>query len=42
MAIAGFSTSKITWQGIAAGIVIGVILAPQVRRIPGINKLPTL
>lgn len=38
----GSFTNKITWQGILAGVVIGVVLAPQVRRIPGINKLPTL
>jgi hypothetical protein len=35
-------TSKITWQGIVAGIIIGVILAPQVMRVPGINRLPVL
>lgn len=34
--------SKITWQGVLAGIVLGVILAPQVRKIPGISKLPTV
>lgn len=34
--------SKITWQGVVAGIVIGIILAPQIRRVPGVNKLPTL
>jgi hypothetical protein len=38
----GQVTSKITWQGVVAGIFIGVILAPQIRRVPGINKLPTV
>lgn len=33
--------NKITWQGVVAGIIIGYVLAPQVRKIPGINKLPT-
>jgi hypothetical protein len=35
-------TNKITWQGVVAGIIIGIVLAPQVRRVPGISKLPTL
>jgi hypothetical protein len=25
-----------------AGIVAGVVFAPQVRKIPGVNKLPTV
>jgi hypothetical protein len=31
---------SITWQGIVAGVILGVILAPQVARIPGVRKLP--
>jgi hypothetical protein len=31
----------VTWGGVALGILLGVVLAPQVRRIPGISKLPT-
>jgi hypothetical protein len=34
--------NKITWQGVVAGILIGLVLAPQVRKIPGVNKIPTL
>lgn len=34
--------NKITWQGVVAGILIGVVVAPQIRRIPGISKLPTV
>jgi len=33
---------RVTVGGVIAGVIIGVILAPQVRRVPGINKLPTL
>ncbi len=33
---------RVTVGGVVAGIIVGVILAPQVRRVPGINKLPTL
>lgn len=33
---------KITWQGIVAGIIIGVVLAPQISKLPLVNKLPTL
>jgi hypothetical protein len=32
----------VTLGGVVAGIIVGVILAPQVRRLPGVNKLPTL
>lgn len=31
----------VTVGGIVAGIIVGVIFAPQVRRLPGVNKLPT-
>lgn len=33
---------KITWQGVAVGILLGVVLAPQIRKIPLVNKIPTL
>jgi hypothetical protein len=42
---AGFSLpllGRVTVGGLVAGIILGVILAPQVRQLPGINKLPTL
>jgi hypothetical protein len=38
----GSFTGKITWQGVVAGVIIGVILAPQIRKFPGVNKLPTV
>lgn len=34
--------NKITWQGVVAGIVVGIVLAPQIRRIPLVDKFPTL
>lgn len=32
--------SKITWQGVVAGIIVGVVLAPQISKLPLVNKLP--
>ncbi len=34
--------SKVTWQGVVAGIILGFIFAPQLRKIPGVSKVPTL
>lgn len=34
--------SKITWQGVVVGIVIGIVLAPQISKLPLVNKLPTV
>jgi hypothetical protein len=31
----------VTLGGVIAGIIVGVILAPQIRRVPGIDRLPT-
>jgi hypothetical protein len=31
---------KITWQGVVVGIVIGIVLAPQISKLPLINKIP--
>lgn len=31
----------VTVGGIIAGIIVGVVFAPQIRRVPGINKLPS-
>jgi hypothetical protein len=42
MSINGSLPGKITWQGIVLGVILGVVLAPQVSKLPGINKLPTL
>jgi len=40
MAVAGIS--GVTWKGIAVGIIIGIVLAPQISRLPLVNKIPTL
>lgn len=32
---------RITWGGVIVGIALGVIFAPQVSRLPLVNKLPT-
>jgi hypothetical protein len=34
--------SKISWQGVVVGIVIGIVLAPQISKLPLVNKLPTI
>lgn len=34
--------SKITWQGVAVGILLGLVLAPQIRKVPLVNKIPTV
>ena len=31
---------KITWQGVAVGIVLGIVFAPQISKLPLVNKLP--
>jgi hypothetical protein len=33
---------KIHWQGVVLGIIIGVIAAPQIAKLPLVNKLPTV
>lgn len=33
---------RVTLGGVIAGVIIGVVLAPQIRRVPGVNKLPTV
>jgi hypothetical protein len=30
------------WLTLAAGVALGVVFAPQVQKIPGVSKLPTL
>jgi hypothetical protein len=32
----------VTLGGVILGVAIGVIFASQVRKIPGVNKLPTV
>lgn len=34
--------NKITWQGVVAGVVIGLVLAPQIKKLPLVNKIPTV
>ena len=34
--------SKITWQGVLVGVVVGIVLAPQISRLPLVNKIPQL
>ena len=33
---------KITWQGVALGVIVGIVLAPQISKLPLVNKLPQL
>lgn len=32
--------SKITWQGVAVGVILGIVLAPQLSKLPLVSKLP--
>lgn len=34
--------SKSTLGYVALGILLGLVLAPQLRRIPGVSSIPTL
>jgi hypothetical protein len=34
--------SKITWQGVVLGVVIGIVLAPQLAKVPLLNKIPSV
>lgn len=33
---------KVTWQGVVVGVLLGIVLAPQISKLPLVNKLPTL
>jgi hypothetical protein len=33
---------KIKWQGVLVGVVIGIVLAPQISKLPLVNKIPTV
>jgi hypothetical protein len=33
--------SKVTWQGVLVGVVIGIIAAPQISKLPLVNKIPS-
>lgn len=32
--------SNIKWQGVLVGVVIGIVLAPQISKLPLVNKIP--
>lgn len=34
--------SKISWQGVAVGVILGIVLAPQISKLPLVNKIPSL
>lgn len=34
--------SNIKWQGVLVGVVIGIVLAPQISKLPLVGKLPTV
>lgn len=34
--------SKITWQGVVLGVVVGIVLAPQIAKLPLVSKIPSL
>jgi len=31
-----------TWQAIVLGVVIGIVAAPQIAKLPLVNKIPTI
>ena len=33
---------KITWQGVALGVIVGIVLAPQISKLPLVSKLPQI
>lgn len=34
--------SNVKWQGVVVGVVIGIVLAPQISKLPLVNKIPSL
>lgn len=32
---------RVTWGGVVVGVILGVVFAPQVSRLPLVNRLPT-
>jgi len=32
---------RVTWGGVVLGVVLGIIFAPQVTRLPLLDRLPT-
>jgi hypothetical protein len=33
---------NITWQGVAAGVIVGIFLAPQIQKVPIVNRIPSI
>jgi hypothetical protein len=31
----------ITWQGLVAGVIVGIVLAPQIKSLPLVRRIPT-
>lgn len=34
--------SKISWQGVVVGVILGIVLAPQISKLPLLNKIPQI
>lgn len=34
--------ANIKWQGVLVGVVIGIVLAPQISKLPLVNKIPSV
>ena len=32
--------SNVKWQGVLVGVIIGIVLAPQISKLPLVNKIP--
>lgn len=33
---------RVTWGGIVLGVLLGVVFAPQISRLPLLDKIPTV
>ena len=32
--------SNVKWQGVLVGVIIGIVLAPQISKLPLVSKIP--
>jgi hypothetical protein len=32
---------NISWQGVVVGVIVGIVLGPQISKLPLVNKIPT-
>lgn len=32
---------RVTWGGVLVGVLLGIVFAPQISRLPLLDKLPT-